>query len=397
MNFKTLAGIDHLKTINPSRFDGKIGLLCHAASVDINFKHSIEVLTELFGERFTTIFSPQHGLIGNVQDNMVESQHFIHPYFKRPVYSLYSETRAPTEEMLKNCDIIFVDLQDVGCRIYTYIYSLSLLMEQAAKLHKKVVVLDRPNPIGLREEDMEGNALDLKYKSFVGMHPLPARHSMTLGEFAMMAKALWHPKCELEVVSVLKLTREMQYEETNLPWVLPSPNLPTVEAAYTFNATVMLEGTNVSEGRGTTRSLEIIGHPDFLAWENLDGTNKKMQACGLEGFVLRPMVFRPTFQKHADQDCGGFQIHVTDRKKFRPWRVGQVLMQEFYLRLGEKFLWKQPPYEYEYHLLPIDLINGTDQLRLWIEGRGSYQELEEIEQKSLKMFKDVRKNFLLYS
>jgi uncharacterized protein YbbC (DUF1343 family) len=391
---KTIAGIDHLKTIAPSHFNGKIGLLCHAASIDHTYRHSIEVFDELFGPRFTTILSPQHGLIGNVQDNMVESKHFVHPHFKRPVYSLYSETRTPTPEMLKDCDTLFVDLQDVGCRIYTYIYSLSLTMEMCAKLGKKVVVLDRPNPIGLRA--VEGNVLDMKYKSFVGLHPLPARHGLTIGEFARMAQALWHPKCDLEVIGLKNYSRDMYFEDTKLPWVLPSPNLATVEAAFSFNSTVILEGTNVSEGRGSTRSLELIGHPDFDPWKHQATLQKKMRDAALTGFHLRPVVFLPTFQKHAGKDCGGYQIHVTDRQAFRPWRVGQVLLQYFYHALGSSFAWKQPPYEYEYKLLPIDLINGTDYLREWVEKNRPFQELVDFESHTLPAFNKLAKDFWLY-
>lgn len=392
---KVLTGLEKLKNLSPNNFPKRIALLCHAASVDQNYQHALFTLLQLFGPRFKKIFSPQHGLVGNVQDNMVESNHYLHPYFKLPVYSLYSETRSPKAEWLEDIDAIFVDLQDVGTRIYTYIYTLSLLMRECSGKNIRVIVLDRPNPID--GETLEGNLLDENFSSFVGMHPLPVRHGLTMGEFAKMAQALWYPQCDLEVITMEGWHRNMNFYDTKLPWVLPSPNLATVEAAYTFVGSVFFEGTNISEGRGTTRSLEIIGHPHIEPYALVDHLQKIFKAEKLQGFAMRPLIFLPTFQKHAGIDCGGLQLHVTDYKTFMPWKVCQIIMRELYHLLGDQFQWKQPPYEYEWKKLPIDLINGTDVMRHWIEKRGSLSELVDREKKDLQNFAITRKPYLLYS
>lgn len=289
-----------------SKFKGNVALLCHNASIDSNFNHAVLKFKEIFGKRFVKIFGPQHGFSTDVQDNMVETDHYTHPYFNIPVYSLYSETRIPTDEMLENIDHFFVDLQDVGCRIYTYIYTLTLLLEKCIGKDIQVVILDRPNPInGI---DIEGNILESEFKSFVGLHPIPVRHGMTIGEVALMHQNLWaKEKINLEIIKMHHWKREMFFEDTKLPWILPSPNLARAESAYTFPATVLFEGTQLSEGRGTSQPLEIVGHPKikpFLFYEtHLSNSIKKSK---LKGFVLRPITFLPTFQKHTNTICGGF-------------------------------------------------------------------------------------------
>ena len=310
------------------------------------------------------------------------------------VHSLYSHTRIPTDDMLKGLDTIIVDLQDVGTRIYTYIYTLTLLMEACGKKGIKVVVLDRPNPIN--GVDLEGNLLDTKFASFVGRHPLPVRHALTMGEVGKMALKFWNVKCDYDVIPMINWNREMSYEDTKLPWVIPSPNLPTIEAAYTFVGTVLWEGTNISEGRGTTRSLEIIGHPKIEAFSMHAKIMEECKKNKLEGFYLRPLVFLPTFQKHMGIPCGGYQIHVLDRKKFQPWRLMQFLCQFFYHELGSDFVWKVPPYEYEYEKMPIDLINGTDTLRHWVEKKEAFSYLNDLEADGMKVFLPQRKECLIY-
>lgn len=391
---KVTTGLDILKKYNTSHYNGNIGLVCHAASVDCELNHAITVLKKIFGNKLKKIFSPQHGLVGNVQDNMVESPHYQHPYFNLPVYSLYSETRSPKKEWLQDLDIIFFDLQDVGCRIYTYIYTLSLLMKECEFLGKKVIVLDRPNPVGGIK--IEGNILDEAFSSFVGMHPIPVRHAWTIGEFATYVKDNFYPKINLEIIKMSGWNRSMSFEETKLPWVIPSPNLPTVDTAYTFLSSVFFEGTNISEGRGTTRSLELIGHPKFEAFQLKDDLDNSLKNTNLKGFVLRPHVFLPTFQKHSGKDCAGVQIHVTDRNIFEPWKLGQWLMKVMFHLLGKDFEWKNPPYEYVYNQSPIDVINGTDEIRKWIEKNGSFEELVRIEKESIKKFQPIHKKFCLY-
>lgn len=393
---KVLSGLDNFKTQTDlhQNLKGNIGYLCHSASVDKNLQHGILSMLRIFGTRLTKLFSPQHGLVSDVQDNMVETDHSIHPYFKLPVYSLYSDTRKPTPEMLQDLDHVIIDLQDVGTRIYTYIYTATLMMEACAEAGVQVVVLDRANPIG--GITIEGNMLDPNFSSFVGRHPLPVRHSLTIGEIAVMAKKYWDVDCDLQVVPMIGWERWMSYEDTELPWVLPSPNLPTIEAAFTFVGTVLFEGTNISEGRGTTRSLEIIGHPDIEPYKLLEQLQPVLDKSGLEGFVLRPVNFLPTFQKHKGIPCGGYQIHVTDRRKFKPWALCQMLCKVFYHHLGDKFAWKQPPYEYEYEKMPVDLINGTDLLRQWVERNGSFAELLTLEQAGREEFMSQREGVLQY-
>lgn len=373
---------------------GNVAYLCHAASVDENYRHGIYKIKSLFGNRLKKLFSPQHGLFADVQDNMVESDHFFHSHFQLPVYSLYSETRKPSAEMLEGIDHVIVDLQDVGTRVYTYIYTLTYMMEACAENGVEVVVLDRPNPIG--GVAVEGNVLDMSFRSFVGRYPLPMRHGLTIGEVAVMAKSQWDLNCELRIIKMDGWDRSMTFPETGLPWVLPSPNLPNPESAFPFVGTVLFEGTNVSEGRGTTKSLETVGHPKIRNYDLLESLQIGFEKANLRGFILRPVSFLPTFQKHAGVPCHGYQIHVTDFALFKPWRVGQLLCQSFYHHLGEDFAWKQPPYEYEEKLLPIDILNGTDQVRHWVESNGDFQKLEEIENQGLESFHNMRKDMLLY-
>lgn len=392
------AGLDRLLAEKElqAKYKGNIGYLCHSASVTQELEHGLLALQRVFAGRLKKIFGPQHGFVTDVQDNMVESNHYVHPYFKLPVYSLYSETRIPTDEMLEGLDHIFVDLQDVGTRIYTYIYTMTLLMEACEKKGIQVVILDRPNPIN--GVTLEGNILDLNYASFVGRHPIPVRHGLTMGEVARMHQKYWSggKNCKLDVIEMKGWKREMSYEDTGLPWVIPSPNLPTVETAYTFVGTVLYEGTNISEGRGTTRSLEILGHPKIESFGFHEKLKPALTKAKLTGFILRPLVFLPTFQKHAGKPCGGYQIHVTDRKSFEPWRLCQYLLREMYHELGSEFKWKEPPYEYEFHKAPVDLINGTDKLRLWVEKNGNEDEYQSIMKENQVVFAEQRKSCLIY-
>lgn len=377
------------------KYTGKIGYLCHSASVNENLEHGLQVMKRVFKDQLVKVFAPQHGFVSDVQDNMVESNHFFHPHFQIQIYSLYSETRIPTDEMLEGLDHIFVDLQDVGTRIYTYIYTMTLLLEACAKKNIEVIILDRPNPINL--ETLEGNILKPEFASFVGRHPLPVRHGLSMGEVALMHQKYWtDKKAKLEIIKVEGLTRKMSFEDTNLPWVMPSPNLPTIEAAYTFVGTVLFEGTNISEGRGTTRSLEIIGHPKFDPWKYESHMESIFKEANLSGFKLRPLHFMPTFQKHKGMSTGGFQIHVTDRQKFQPWRVCQILCREFKYILGNDFKYKEDPYEYEYDKNPVDLINGDERLRSWYESRGDLKFLDEIEAEGMSEFKKKRESILIY-
>ncbi|MCO4754363.1 MAG: DUF1343 domain-containing protein [Bacteriovoracaceae bacterium] len=392
-----LSGIDVLES-DPKlqkEFSGNIGLLCHSASVNKDLDHSLQAMLKMFPGQVKKIYGPQHGFVTDVQDNMIETDHTFHPFFKLPVYSLYSETRIPTDEMLEGIDHLFVDLQDVGTRIYTYIYTLTLLLEKCADKDIEIIVLDRPNPINAT--DIEGNILDENYASFVGRHPIPVRHGLTIGEVAMMHQKYWaKKKTNVRVIQMKNYKRDMSFEDTGLPWVMPSPNLPTVEGCYTFVGTVLFEGTNISEGRGTTRSLEIVGHPKIKPWELEQQLKDMFSENKLEGVKLRPINFMPTFQKHAGVACGGYQIHVTDRSKFKSWHVSQLLCQKFYQVLGADFKYKEDPYEYEFDKNPLDLINGTDKIRHWMEQGGSFEQLIDLEMDGREQYLIQRESILLY-
>ena len=373
---------------------GKVGYLCHSASIDSKYLHGVEVVKSLFGDRLIKLFSPQHGIFADVQDNMVESDHFVHDYYSLPVYSLYSETRKPTAKMLEGLDHVIIDLQDVGTRVYTYIYTMIYMMEACGESGVEVIILDRPNPIG--GEKVEGNVLDMNFRSFVGRYPLPMRHALTIGEVAQLAKNFWKVDCDLKVIKMEGWARKMTFWDTGLPWVLPSPNLANIETAFAFVGTVLFEGTNISEGRGTTKSLETLGHPGIRNFELAKKLNLIFEKEGLEGFVLRPTSFIPTFQKHKETLCHGFQVHVTDYQKYEPWKMGQILCREIYHHIGDEFQWKKPPYEYEEKLMPIDILNGTDQIRLWVEGDGTFVDLVQIEKEGMAEFLDQRNQILLY-
>ena len=393
----TQHGLNQIVTDNKwsQKLTGSIGYLCNSASVSSDFTHGIQLLQKHFGSRLKKIFSPQHGLFAEVQDNMKESDHFVHSYFKLPVYSLYSETRSPTPQMLEGIDHLLIDLQDVGTRVYTYIYTVALSMKACAKENIEVVILDRPNPIG--GEQMEGNILDPEYASFVGMFPIPMRHGLTIGEFARLVKKHFKVDCKLTIIPLKDWKRSMYFDATGLPWVLPSPNLPSLETAIIYPGSVLFEATSISEGRGTVKSLETFGHPKMEPFEWNNHLNKKFDEYDLQGFILRPLYFKPTFNKFGGIACGGYQIHVTDREEFKPWKVVQVLQQELFQLMKEEFTWTDPPYEYEYEKLPIDILNGTEKLRKWVERSGGFEELLGLESEGFDDYVNKRDSILLYS
>jgi uncharacterized protein YbbC (DUF1343 family) len=321
---------------------------------------------------------------------MIETGHSVDSVTKLPVYSLYSETREPTPEMLENIDVLVCDLQDVGCRIYTFIYTMAYCMKVAGRLGKKVVVCDRPNPInGI---SIEGNILDPNWASFVGLFPIPVRHGLTVGELALFFKKYFKIECELEIVPMAGWERELWFDQTDSPWVLPSPNMPTIETATVFPGTVFFEGTQVSEGRGTTRPFEFVGAPyidsnEFAA---------KLNSLNLPGVYFRAAGFQPTFQKHAGKTCGGVQIHVIDRNNFEPVRAGLWMIKVLLELYGDEFKWKNPPYEYVYDRNPFDVISGTDQIREFIESNTSVNDLIAGWQNGIKGFAQMRGSILLY-
>lgn len=341
--------------------------------------------------KLSALYGPQHGIRGETQDNMVEWEGFHDQATGIPVFSLYGETRKPKQIMLNNQDVIVVDLQDVGARYYTFIWTVALVMEACQEAKKTVVVLDRPNPIS--GSIIEGPVLDPEYASFVGLHRLPARHGMTIGEIAWYLQDQFYPHVMLYVIKMKHWKRKMWFDETGLPWVYPSPNMPLLDTAMVYPGMCLLEGTNLSEGRGTTRPFEIFGAP-FIDPHKL---TKRLDGFRLPGVFFRPMYFLPTFQKHSGKLCGGAQIHVQDRKKFKPWKTAIALLKAVHELYPDDFAWKNPPYEYEERLLPIDILSGTDRVRREIEGGAGLEKMEKWWNTELRDFnKNVRKKYLLY-
>ena len=385
-------GIENLLSDRIALLQGaRIGLVCNQASVDHSLQHAADLFHAHPGIKLTALFGPQHGIRGDVQDNMIETEHAIDRLTQTPVYSLYSETREPTEEMLKDVDILVFDMQDVGCRIYTFNYTMANCMRAAKRFGKKVIVCDRPNPIGGLA--VAGNVLDPEYASFVGQFPLPTRHGMTTGELARMFNNHFEINCELEVMPMNGWSRDYWLDQTDTPWVMPSPNIPTVDTATVFPGTVHFEGTQLSEGRGTTRPFELVGAP-YIVPEQYART---LNAIGFAGVFFRSCVFQPTFQKHARVSCGGVQVHVTNREDFEPVVVGVAMVKTAFDMYRDDFLWKDPPYEYVYDRNPFDVIAGTNELRQAFERGDSLDSIQESWQSPLAGFKKLRAQYLFYS
>ncbi len=321
---------------------------------------------------------------------MRETGHGTHPRLGIPIYSLYSQTRRPSAEMLADVDTVLIDLQDVGTRVYTFATTVLFMMEACAAAGKKALILDRPNPInGLL---VEGNVLDPAYSSFVGPFPIPMRHGLTLGELMTLYNEEYGIKCDLKIVPMVGWNRNEYFEETGLPWVLPSPNMPLVETAVVYPGQVILEGTNLSEGRGTTRPFEIFGAP-FL---EPDSVREVLDSETLRGAILREVDFKPTFNKWAGELCRGFQIHVTDRNVFRPYRATLAIISALLKLYPGDFNWSDPPYEYVHDKLPIDVILGDDRVRRDLEQGRSILDMEKEWQGELERFIKKRSRFLLY-
>ncbi|MFM7396628.1 MAG: exo-beta-N-acetylmuramidase NamZ domain-containing protein [Gammaproteobacteria bacterium] len=349
----------------------RLGLLAHPASLTADFRHSLDALASLPHLKLTAAFGPQHGLRGDKQDNMIESADFIDPALGLPVFSLYGEVRRPTDAMLEHCDVVLIDLQDLGCRIYTFVTTLRYMLEAAARLGKAVWVLDRPNPAG---RPVEGLSLRPGWESFVGAGEMPMRHGLTLGELARWFVKTLQLDVDLQVIDLQGWQPEQApgwgWPVGERSWANPSPNAPNLSMARAYAGTVMLEGTTLSEGRGTTRPLELFGAPDI----ETGALMKAMQQIApqwLDGCRLRPCWFEPTFHKHAGKLCNGLQVHVDDpaydHHAFRPWRLQALAFKAIRKLWPEYPLWRDFAYEYEYERLAIDVINGGPQLREWVD------------------------------
>jgi uncharacterized protein YbbC (DUF1343 family) len=384
-------GLEVLLDTRPGLLDGaRVGLIANPASINSRFEHAADLFHQSDRIKLTALFGPQHGIRGETQDNMIEWQSFEDSRTRLPAYSLYGQTRKPTPEMLSEVDALVFDVQDVGTRVYTFIHTMALAMEAARECGKRFIVLDRPNPInGLQTE---GNIHEAEFRSFVGMFPLPMRHAMTVGELALMFNDEYGISCELEVVQMRGWRRDMWYDQTGLPWVPPSPNIPTVETAVVYPGMVMIEGTGISEGRGTTQPFEMVGAP-FIEPHGLVEELRKQR---LPGVVFRPLHFQPTFHKFSGELVGGVQAHVTDRHAFKPVITGVALISAIRRLYSNDFAWKQPPYEYVFDRLPFDVIMGTSRLREQIESGASVAEIEESWHDRLEDFNRLRASYLLY-
>lgn len=378
----------------------RIALLAHPASVTRNLTHSLDALAALGDIKLSAAFGPQHGLRGDKQDNMIETEDYIDPVHEIRVFSLYGEVRRPTGQMMTACDVILIDLQDVGCRIYTFITTLLYILEAAAEHKKTVWVLDRPNPAG---RPVEGTTLIPGWESFVGAGPMPMRHGLTLGELGHWF--IHHFKIDVDYRVI-----EMEgYKPdagpgfgwpTERVWINPSPNAPNVNMARCYAGTVMLEGATLSEGRGTTRPLELFGAPDIDA-RAVIAMMRDMAPRWLKGCTLRDISFEPTFHKHVAQLCSGVHIHAEgeayDHQAFRPWRVQALGFKAIRSLFPHYDLWRDFPYEYAFGKLPIDVINGGPGLREWVDNPDAGpDELDALAEPDEEAWRAERADHLIY-
>lgn len=355
-----MTGLDICAEQGFSRFAGKkIGLVCHQASVDSSYVHILDRMLPLHQAGQLTVqavFGPQHGIWGHTQDNMIEWEGYEDPRTGLRFYSLYGEHREPTAAMLDGIDELVIDLQDVGARYYTFLWTTALCIKACGDLGIPVTILDRPNPIG---KAMEGPGLDPAFASFVGLYPLPVRHGLTLGEAALFLRDKYLPSANVDVV--------WSSGDGEFPWAMPSPNMPTKDTALVYPGMCLFEGTKLSEGRGTTKPFEIFGAPFIDGWKLAESLNTQ----GLEGVAYRPVQYLPTFQKHAGTVCQGCCIHVTDPETFRPVLAATVVLATIRKFWQEEFQWQDPPYEYEYEKLPIDILAGGTGLRELVDSGAS--------------------------
>jgi uncharacterized protein YbbC (DUF1343 family) len=384
-------GIETLIADPPRMLRGRrLGLLANPAAVDRRFRPSHALIEHCFPGQLKALYSPQHGFFAEKQDNMVPSEDITHPFLNIPVFSLYGVTRTPTKAMLALIDTLIIDLQDVGTRVYTFIYTMALCLQAARSHGKHIVVLDRPNPIG--GDRVEGNCLTPEYTSFVGMYPIPMRHGLTIGELALLFNNHFGIGCELTVVPMAGWKRNMVFDNTGLPWIAPSPNLPTPTSALVYPGQVLWEGTNVSEGRGTTQPFELFGAPfcDVVRLQEF------VPDQSLSGVHLRPLAFEPTSNKWTARLCHGFQLHIVNPQRYRPYRTTLALLQAVVSLHPQTFQWKAPPYEYEFEKRPFDVITGDPAVRKAIEDLEPLEDLEETWRGDLEAFEELRRACLLY-
>lgn len=377
----------------------RVSLVCHPASVDHNLNHSLDLLSDKL--KLASAFGPQHGAKGDKQDNMMETSDEIHSQYKIPIFSLYGEVRRPTAKMMETFDVVLYDLQDLGCRIYTFITTLFYIMQECEKFQKEIIILDRPNPIG---RPVEGMILEEGYESFVGAGPLPMRYGLTVGELALWFKDHYKMNLDLKIIKMKNYSPNkkpgMGWPAQELAWVNPSPNAQTLTMARAYSGTVMIEGTNLSEGRGTTRALEIVGAPDISFSQVLE-TMEKTGRNWLKGCRLRVCNFEPTFHKHEKKLCSGIEIHTDEAfynsDQFKPYRIVALMLKAIKKNHPNYEIFRDFPYEYVTDKLAFDVINGGPRLRQWIEDESAKPlDLEKILQKDEKKWIKESRKFHLY-
>jgi uncharacterized protein YbbC (DUF1343 family) len=412
---RTAIGLDILRHEDFARLRGKsIALLCNQASIDHEFDHVIDLLLphhQAGRLKVAAVFGPEHGLYGHTQDNMIEWEGMPDPRTGLTVHSLYGKHREPTDEMLEGVDLMVVDIPDIGSRYYTFVWTMAYCIKACAERGIPVMVLDRPNPIGGLQ--VEGTVLQQGFESFVGLHSVPTRHGLTIAEMAEHMRNVYYREAVLSPVAMQGWSRSDYFDDTDCSWAMPSPNMPTVDTAVVYPGGCLLEGTNLSEGRGTTRPFEMFGAPFVDGWKLADALN----AVDLPAVKFRPVQFEPTFNKHQGKLCEGCFVHVTDRQGFEPVLTYVAILQEIVRQGGvseekvereatfkaasaetnlDRFAWKQPPYEYEHDRMPFDILAGNDWLRPAIEG---LQPLNEVHQRFLEDchgFEHARREAMLY-
>ncbi|NOX55144.1 MAG: DUF1343 domain-containing protein [Planctomycetes bacterium] len=369
----------------------RLGLLMNQASVDWRMRYACDVVAEAFPGRLQAVFSPQHGLWCEEQDNMIETPHGVYRRLGVPVYSLYSDTRRPTAEMLEKIDCLLVDLQDVGTRVYTFVWTVSHCLEACAEACVPVVVLDRPNPLG--GELFEGPLLDPRFASFVGRAAIPMRHGLTLGELARLIDEELAIGADLCVIPMEGWRRSMLLPATGRPWVPPSPNMPRFETAVVYPGAVLFEGTNLSEGRGTTTPFELVGAPYVDPFDLADA----LAEYPTPGLTVRPVRFRPTFNKWAEESCGGLALGFHEARAVRSYAAALSILACVRQLHPDRFAWREPPYEYEAVRPPIDILSGSDQLRLsFDEGQTSPHDVRRLAELDADAWRDRASRSFLY-
>jgi uncharacterized protein YbbC (DUF1343 family) len=388
-----ITGLEAILNEFPSKLKGKkIGILCHAPSITTHFEHITDIFFRSRDCKLAALYGPQHGIHGQTQDNMIEWQSQRHPIFDIPLYSLYGQHRKPTPDMLRGIDIFLIDLQDVGARLYTYIWTVKLCIEACMEAGIQIWILDRPNPIGRLPFD--GPVLKKEYFTFVGGASIPLCHRMTLGEIALWIKEIYYPGCDLNIVWMKNWRRSSLFSETGLPWVLPSPNMPTLQTALVYPGTVLFEALNLSEGRGTTIPFELFGAP-FIDSEKL---KKNLDARNIDGCAFRLHDFIPTFHKFCGELCYGMQIHVTDVNRFKPVELAlEILDAIIETSEHDALKFKLPPYEYEYNLMPFDILSGDSGMRELLIARNNVRIEKERWAHEIEKFRNEFRKIEVYS